>query len=131
MLKHTDLLYCKGHALQTWESMLGSMNFALKQYVICELLLKISIPCLLGFVFFPLSPFTTSSNQPVHFCCVLLPFQLLHNFYWAHRELGPLHKLLPRNITVCRTQAVAEHCQCSGGACKYVNTCCSMPAAPS
>lgn len=50
VLKHTYLLYCKGHALQTWESMLGSMNFALKQYVICELLLKISIPCLLGFV---------------------------------------------------------------------------------
>lgn len=119
VLKHTYLLYCKGHALQTWESMLGSMNFALKQYVICELFLTISIPCLLGFVFFSLSPFATSSNQPVHFCYVLLlPFQLLHNFYWAHRELGPLHKVFSREITTCRIQAVAEHCQCSRAACK-------------
>lgn len=31
VLKSTYLLCCKGHALQTWESMLGSMHFALKQ----------------------------------------------------------------------------------------------------
>lgn len=102
VLKSTYLLHCKGHALQTWESMRGSTNSALKQYVIRELLLKISIPCLLGFVvvlfFFSLSPFATSSEP----ACALLPFfQLLHTFYRALRDLGP--QVLPWDVVICRT----------------------------
>lgn len=130
VLKSSYLLHCKGHALQTWESMLGSMNSALKQYVIRELLLKISIPCLLGFVvvlfFFSLSPFATSSEP----ACALLPFfQLLHTFYRALRDLGP--QVLPWDVAICRTWAVNEHCMCSAAAWKQGSTCSAVPAAPS